>query len=84
MISARFLVCSITSYAGYSQVDVLLKPGASTANVAWSKYTPNGEIRMSVTLPETIAWFTARLGQEVDILMGDAGSLPGHPEFKAP
>jgi hypothetical protein len=87
-ICARFQVYSITSYgmpvyatADRLQADVVLRPGDSTKNVEWSRYTPNGEIRMTVTAPDTIHWFMENLGKEVDVLLGPKGALPGHPEF---
>lgn len=81
MISARFQVYAITHTGTHA--DVVLRPGASTANVAWSKYTPSGEIRMSLTAPSAISFFVERIGKEVDILLGAAGALPGHPEFQS-
>lgn len=90
-ICARFVVYAVTSYgmpvyatADRLQADVVLRPGDSTKNVEWSRYTPNSEIRMSVTMPAVIAWFTENLGKEVDILIGPQGALPGHPEFAKP
>lgn len=79
MISARFQVYAITHTGTHA--DVVLRAGAS--NVAWSKYTPNGEIRMSLTAPSAISFFVERIGKEVDILLGVAGALPGHPEFQS-
>lgn len=72
-ILARFYIREITRYGNTD--NVLIKMSAtikgSEDNKEWSKYTPSGNIDMSVTTPGAIAWFEERLGKDVALTFED-------------
>ena len=75
-IKARFFVREITKFGNTD--NVLIKLSAtikgSEDNKDWAKYTPSGNIEMSVTNPPAIAWFEDRLGKDVSLTFGDIDS----------
>lgn len=75
-VAARFWVQKVNkSLANGSEIhrEVILQPviRPTDDNVAWSKYTPSGEIRLVVTAAGAGEWFEERLGKDVAITFDD-------------
>lgn len=77
MVQARFWVQSVTKRAvsgGEINREVILAPvirSGEDGNVDWSKYTPSGEIRLTVSADAAGTWFEDRLGKDVAITFAD-------------
>lgn len=58
MVRAKFIVTSITRYGG-EMTQIKLSPVMSGCeeNKSFAKYTPSGEISLSVSVPETAKLF---------------------------
>lgn len=77
MVRARFWVREITAYGNADNIKVSLSPKTRSGegdNVDWSKYTPSGEITLSITTEGAQEWFRDRLGKDVAITFED---VPG-------
>ena len=72
-VSARFWVREFTRYGNTDNIKVLLSPVTRSTpdNVEWSKYSPAGEIWLSVTAEGAQDWFASRLGQDIAITFDD-------------
>lgn len=72
-INARFFVTEVTKYGTTDNVTVKLRAAVrgSEDNKDWAKYTPSGELTMSVNNPTAAAWFEERLGRDVAIAFSD-------------
>ena len=80
-IKARFWVKSVLKQAiSAGQVNrvVTLAPVIRSTgqpgdgqNVDWSKYTPSGQIEMTVTQDSAAQWFEDRIGKDVAITFAD-------------
>lgn len=80
-VHARFWVQKTTRQAisgGNTQLIVELQPvirahglPGAEGNVDWSKYTPSGNILMTITAEGAQDWFEERLGKDVAITFGD-------------
>lgn len=65
MVRAKFRVTSLThtssNYGGdagkHEQDEVKLSPVMDEANKSWTKWTPGGEIRMSINNPDALNQF---------------------------
>lgn len=73
MIKARFWVREVTKFGNTDNVQVKLAATikGSDDNKDWSKYTPSGEIIMSITNPTASQWFEDRLGKDVSLTFED-------------
>jgi hypothetical protein len=75
-VAARFYVAKVERFL-VTQADVgrtvTLNPvlRATDDNVQWSKYTPSGEIRLTVTAQPAGEWFEDRLGKDIAITFED-------------
>jgi hypothetical protein len=78
-VAARFQITDVNkgiqSADGPSGV-IFLRPDLSKngGNEAWAKYTPAGEIRLSVNGP-AFPWFEERLGKVVAITFDDVSPV---------
>lgn len=73
-VRARFWVREITKHGNVEQTTAILAPVTRKQgedNVDWSRYTPSGEIRMSITSEGARDWFEQRLGKDVAITFDD-------------
>jgi hypothetical protein len=66
-VRAKFVVVSVSSVQHHrceKQESVEMQPviGSSEENKSWSKYTPSGSLKMTITNPEAMAQF--ELGKE--------------------
>lgn len=71
-IIARFYVAETTRHAGNPDgMSVVLRPvmRATPDNIAWSKFTPSGEIRMNVTTANAAQFYARNLGKDIAITM---------------
>lgn len=80
-VQARFFV-STTTRKSYGNAETLctveLKPVINgDPNTDWSKYTPSGVVELTVTVPETAAWFESRIGRPVAITFADVPEAYG-------
>jgi len=41
-------------------------------NKSWSKYTPAGQVQMTIKNPSAADWFIERLGQEISVVFSPA------------
>lgn len=77
-VKARFWISELTKHGNTDNMTVLMKPVVRSTgqagdgqNTDWSKYTPSGEIRLSVTAQGAQEWFEARLGKDIAITLED-------------
>jgi len=73
-VNARFWVREFTRFGNTDNVQVKLSPKTRSGkddNVDWSKYTPSGEITMSLTTEGAQQWFEERIGKDVAITFAD-------------
>ncbi len=76
-VRAKMKVMAITPFAanepGAACAEVRLMPvyGDSPENKSWSRYTPNGECRMTITNPEAIDAFVLGKDYFVDFTPAD-------------
>lgn len=74
-VAARFWVQSVKKTKGSDHIvrEVVLAPvvRATDDNICWSKYTPSGNITMSVTAEAAGEWFEERLGKDIAITFED-------------
>jgi len=74
-VAARFYVREIVKQqvSGGINHTVKLSPVVRPTddNKEWSKYTPSGDISMTVTQESAGAWFEDRLGEDVSITFSD-------------
>lgn len=75
-IAARFFIDEITEHSRFVGIRVKLAPVTASGargehNREWSKFTPSGEIVLSVTNPAAMEWFKARLGRDLSISIDD-------------
>lgn len=71
-INARFYVAEVgPQFAGQTGGQVTLRAvvRATDDNIEWSKYTPSGELRISVTQDAVFEMFGAHRGKDVAITM---------------
>lgn len=74
MVRARFWVREYTRFGNTDNVKVVLSPKTRAGeddNVDWSRYTPSGEITMSITTEGAQEWFGERVGKDVAITFED-------------
>lgn len=77
-VRARFYVTKTTNHAhNPDQTEVELRPVVRPTddNIEWSKFTPSGEIKMTVTAPGAVEWFRDHLGKDVAITFAEVESL---------
>lgn len=65
-VAARFRIDRATKTEGYEGVLVGMSAAIDEDNSDWAKYTPAGQITMSVNGPAS-SWFEEHLGQVVAI-----------------
>lgn len=73
-VNARFWVRELTKFGNTDNVKVVLSPKSRTGendNIDWSKFTPSGEITMSITSEGAQKWFEDRIGKDVAITFTD-------------
>lgn len=77
-IKARFWVAELTLHGNTGNQTVVLKPVVRSTgqpgdgqNIDWSKFTPSGEFRMTVTAEGAQQWFQDRLGKDISITLDD-------------
>lgn len=75
-VAARFYVRVVekTGIGENRQGTVRLHPVSGSkgdANKSWSKYTPSGEISMTITNPTALDWFEERLQKDVAVTFED-------------
>ena len=73
-VQARFFVQSITRHAynpGAGQVK-LAAAARGKENASWAAATPAGNIDMTISNPDAMAWFNDRLGKDIALTFEDA------------
>ena len=55
-VKAKFTVQSVTDF-GNGQKNVSFRAAMSDGNTDWSKYTPSGQMEMTITNPPAAAFF---------------------------
>lgn len=68
-VKARFYIAEISRKAyNPDHVEVVLQAaGRGEENKDWAKYTPSGEIKMTINNPPAAAFFADRLGKDVTL-----------------
>jgi hypothetical protein len=77
-VQARFYVREVHLFAQEGNSKVILSPISGSKgdeNAQWSKYTPSGEITMSVTNPDATMWFMVRRGKPLAISFDDTDDV---------
>lgn len=73
-VKARFWIREFTKFGNTDNVKVILSPVTrqlGVDNIDWSKYTPSGEIMLSITTVGAQQWFEERIGKDVAITFDD-------------
>jgi hypothetical protein len=73
-VEARFFVSGMTRRAynpGATDVE-LVAVSRGEHNKRWAQATPSGNIKMTIQNEGAAAWFTERLGQEVQVMFSPA------------
>lgn len=72
-VKARFWITAVTKHGNSDSMLVRLTPTVrpTNDNIAWSKYTPSGELTMTITTEGAQQWFEERLGKDVAITFDD-------------
>ncbi len=73
-VEARFYVSGyqMQAYDPEAVAVTLQAVSRGEHNKDWAKYTPSGQITMTIKNPGAASWFTERLGQEVAVTFAPA------------
>lgn len=71
-VQARFFIDRIVKHARFEGIEVFMSPvtggrASGVDNTDWAKFTPSGEIKLTVTNESAKAWFEAHMGGDHDI-----------------